>query len=76
MSVLVTKKRAYIPLSAILGPDYKRKMLFFPMDFRKLTIEELLDTGVLTSATPETLFRKFRLLTPQSIIKEGPPPNF
>ena len=46
------------------------------MDFRELTIDGLVDTGVPTSAIPESDLRKFKLKTPQSIIKEGPPPNF
>ena len=45
--VLVTKEGepAYIPLSTILGLKYKKRMLYFPMDFGELTIDGLIDTG-------------------------------
>ena len=51
-------------------------MLYFPKDFGELTIDGLIDTGALSSAIPEMEFRKIRLLSPQSVIREGPPPNF
>ena len=51
-------------------------MLYFPMDFAELTIDGLIDTGALSSAIPEMDLRKIRLLSPQSVIREGPPPNF
>ena len=38
------------------------------MDFGELTLDGLVDT--------ETDLRKIRLLAPQSIVKEGPAPNF
>ena len=66
----------YVPLSTNLSLKYKRRMLYFPMDFGELTIDGLVDTGALTSAIPESDLRKIKLLTPQSIIKEGPPPGF
>ena len=46
------------------------------MDFRELTIDGLIDTGVLSSAIPEMDLRKIRLFFPQSVIREGPPPKF
>ena len=51
-------------------------MLSFPMDFGELTLDGLVDTGALSSAIPEADLRKIRLLAPQSIVKEGPAPNF
>ena len=51
-------------------------MLYFPMDFGELTLDGLVDTGALSSAIPEADLRKIRLLAAQSIIKEGPAPNF
>ena len=51
-------------------------MLYFPMDFGKVTIDGLIDTGALPSAMPEMDLRNIRLLSPQSVIREGPPPNF
>ena len=46
------------------------------MDFGELTLDGLVDTGALSSAIPEADLRKIRLLSPQSIVKEGPAPNF
>ena len=46
------------------------------MDFGELTLDGLVDTGALSSAIPEADLRKIRLLAPQSIVKEGPAPNF
>ena len=46
------------------------------MDFNELTLDGLVDTRALSSAIPETDLRKICLLAPQSIIKEGPAPNF
>ena len=66
----------YVPLTTNLGLKYKRRMLYFPMDFGKLTLDGLVDTGALSSAIPEADLRKIRLLAPQSIVKEGPAPNF
>ena len=75
---LVTKEGepAYKPLSTNLGLKYKKRMLYFPMDFRELTIDGLIDTGSHSSAIPEADLRKKRLLAPQSIVKEGPDPTF
>ena len=47
-------------------------MFCFPMDFGELTIDGLIDTGALSSATREMEFRKIRLLSPQSVIQERP----
>ena len=66
----------YVPLTTNLGLKYKRRMLYFLMDFGELTLDGLVDTGALSSAIPEADLRKIRLLAPQSIIKEGPAPNF
>ena len=76
--VLVTKEGepAYIPLSTNRGLKYKKRMLYFPMDFGELTIDGLIDTGAHSSAIPEADLRKIRLLAPQSIVKEGPAPTF
>ena len=51
-------------------------MFYFPMDFGELTLDGLVDTRALSSAIPEANLRKIQLLAPQSIIKEGPAPNF
>ena len=46
------------------------------MDIGELTLDCLVDTGALSSAIPEADLRKILLLAPQSIVKEGPSPNF
>ena len=65
-----------IPLSTNINLKCKKRMLNFPMDFEELTIEGLIDTGALSSAIHEKDLRKIRLLSPRSVIREGPPPNF
>ena len=71
--VLVTKEGepAYILLSMNLGLKYKRRMLYFPMDFGELTKDGLMDTRALTSAIQEADLRKICFLAPQSIGKKG-----
>ena len=66
----------YVPLSTNLGLKFKRRLLYFPMDFGELTLDGLIDTGVHSSAIPEADLRKIRLLAPQSIVKEGPAPSY
>ena len=61
----------YVPLSPNLGLKYKRRMLYFPMCFGEHTIDGLVDNGAF-----QVRYRKIKLLTTQSIIKEGPPPSF
>ena len=46
------------------------------MDFGEFTIDGLIDTGALSKAIPEMDLQKIRLFSPQSFIREGPPPNF
>ena len=76
LNILVIKEGepAYIPLSTNLGLKFKRRKLYFPMDFGELTLEGLIDTGAHSSAIPEADLRKIRILAPQSIVKEGPAP--
>ena len=78
VNTLVTRigEPDYVPLTTNLGLKYKRRMLYFPMDFGELTLDGLVDTGALSSAIPEADLREIRLLAPQSIVKEGPAPNF
>ena len=78
VNTLVTRNGEpdYVPLTTNLGLKYKRRMLYFPMDFGELTLDGLVDTGALSSAIPEADLREIRLLAPQSIVKEGPAPNF
>ena len=51
-------------------------MLYLQMDFGELTIDGLIDSRALSSAIPEMDLRKIRLRSPESVIREGPPPNF
>ena len=66
----------YVLLTTNLGFKYIRRMLYFPMDFGDLRLDGLVDTGALSSAIPEADLGEIRLLAPQSIVKEGPAPNF
>ena len=66
----------FVPFSTNLWFKYKRRMLYFQMDFEELTLYGLMDTGVHTIAIPESDLRKIRLLAPQSLVKEGPAPSF
>ena len=77
-NILITKEGEpdCIPLSTSINLKCKKRMLYFPMDFGELTIDGLIDTGALSSAIPEMDLRKIRLLSPQSVIREGPPLNF
>ena len=77
-NVLVIKEGepAYKALSTNLGLKFKRRMLYFPMDFGELPLDGPIDTGAHSSAIPEADFRKIRLLAPQSIVKECPAPSF
>ena len=77
-NVLITRdgEPDCIPLSTNINLKCKKRMLYFPMDFGEMTIDGLIDTGALSSAIPEMDLRKIRLLSPQSVIGEGPPPNF
>ena len=51
-------------------------MYYFPMDFEKLTLDGLIDTGALTSAISEQDLNKIKLLAPDAITDTGPAPNF
>ena len=54
----------------------KRHMYYIPMDFEKLTLDGLIDTGALTSAISEQDLNKIKLLANEAIKETGPPPNF
>ena len=51
-------------------------MYYFPMEFEKLTLDGLIDTGVLKSAILEQDLNKIKLLAPEAITDTGPAPNF
>ena len=76
LQVTLDGLRRFLPLSTNLPSKNKRKMLYFPMDFRDLNINGLIDTSALSSAIPEANLRKILLLAPHTILNEGPPPEF
>ena len=67
---------SFLPISTSLTLKRKRHMYYMPMDFEKLTLEGLIDTGALTSAISEQDLKKIKLLANESIKETGPPPNF
>ena len=67
---------AYLNLSTNLTLKKKRHMYYFPMDFEKLTLDGLIDTGALTSAISEEDLNKIKLLSNEAIKDTGPAPNF
>ena len=46
------------------------------MNFGELNIDGLIDEGALTIAISEADLRKIRLLAGQTVLNEGPPPDF
>ena len=48
----------------------------FPNGCGELTKDGRIETEALSRGIPEMDFRKIRLLSPQSVIRESPPPNF
>ena len=77
-NVLITKEGEpdCIPLSTNITLKCTKHMLYFPIDFGERTIDGFIDTGALSSAIPEMDLLTIRLFLPQSVIREGPPPNF
>ena len=65
----------YLNLSTNLTLKMKRHMYYFPMDFEKLILEGLIDTGALTSAISEADLNKIKLLSNEAIKDTGPAPN-
>ena len=78
VNTLVTRtgKPDNVPLTTNLRLIYKRRMLYFPMNFGELTSNGLVETGALSSAIPKADLRKIQIVASQSTIKEGPAPNF
>ena len=60
VNILVTRtgEQDYVLLTTKLGLKYRRRMLYFPMDFGELALDGLVDTGSLSSAIPEADLRK------------------
>ena len=65
----------YLNLSTNLTLKKKRHMYYFSMDFKKLTLDGLIDTGAFTSAISEDL-NKIKLLSIEAIRDISPEPNF
>ena len=66
----------YLNLSANLTLKKKRHMYYFPIDFEKLTLDGLIDTGALTSAISEADLNKNKLLPNEAIKDTSSAPNF
>ena len=67
---------SYLPISTSQILKRKRHMYYMSMDFEKLTLVGLIDTGALTKAISEEHLNKIKLLAPESVKETGPPPNF
>ena len=67
---------SYLRISTSLTLKRKRHMYYMPMDFEKLTLDGLIDTGALMSAISEQDLNKIKLLANDAIRETGPPPNF
>ena len=66
----------YLPISTSLTLKQKRHVYYIQMDFEKLTLDGLIDTGALTSAISEQDLNKIKLLANEAIKETGPPTNF
>ena len=66
------KNIMYLNLSTNLTLKKKRHMYYFSMDFEKLTLDGLIDTGALTSAISEADLNKIKLLSNEAIKDTGP----
>ena len=67
---------SYLPISTSLTLKRKRHMYYIPMDFEKLTLDGLIDTGALTSAISEQDLNTIKLIANEAIKETGPPPSF
>ena len=77
VNTLVTRigEPDYVPLTTNLVLKYKRRMLYFPLDFGELTLDGLVDTGALSSAISEADLRKIRLLALSLLSKRAQHPT-
>ena len=66
---------SYLPISTALTLKRKRHIYYMPMDFEKLTLDGLIDTGALTSAISEQDLNKIKLLANDAIRETGSQPN-
>ena len=67
---------SYLPISTSLTLKRKRHKHYIRMDFEKLTLDGLFDTGALTSAISEQDLNKIKLLANKAIKETGPLLNF
>ena len=63
---------SYLPISTSLTLKRKRHMYYIPMDFEKLTLDGLIDTGAIS----EQNLKNIKSLAIEAIKETGPPPNF
>ena len=67
---------SYLPMSTSLTLKRKHHMYYMPMDFEKLTLGGLIDTGALTSAISEQDLNKIKLIANEAIKDTGPHQTF
>ena len=63
----------FLPISTSLPLKRKRHLYYMPMDFEKITLDDLIDTGALTKAISEQELNKIKLLANESIRETSPP---
>ena len=67
---------SYLPMSTSLTLKRKSHMYYMPMDFEKLKLDGLINTGALTSAISEQDLNKIKMIANEAIKDTGPLPNF
>ena len=66
----------YIPLMSAITLKKKKRMLFLPLDFAKITIDALVDSGAYINVISENDADKIREQEDNPVVKEAPPPPF
>ena len=67
---------SYLPISTASTLKRKRHMYHMPIDFAKITLDGLIDTGDLTMAISEQDLNKIKLLASEALRETVLPPNF
>ena len=67
---------SYLPICTSLTLKRKCHLYYIPMDFERLTLDGLIDTGALASAISEQDLDRSKLLANEAIKDTGPAPNF
>ena len=68
--------KRFLPLSTNLPLGNNRKMLNLKLDFGELNIDGLIDTSALLSAISEADLPRIRIMAPNTVLNEGPLPEF